>query len=254
MGLSRRTFLFGFLSTGILCGCKREKPQTKASGVLRLEGIQAEIPKPLPPALEELHLRGVGASRVLDLHLPENLRALNLSGNALPALPEHYLPKGLRKLWLADNRLANLPRSFQALRALVYLNLDRNVLETLPKLDELPLRWLRLNGNRLSSLPPLPDTVERLYAANNRLTAVPRKSAALRHLTLARNPLDQVPDDLGAGLTFLDLSETSIRVLPQNLASWRTLKALVLSRCPLAETERKRIRQAFDPDNTTVLF
>ncbi len=232
-----------------LAGCKKaEAPET-----VMVEGTQAEIPA-LSPKLQALHLRGVGAVKVFKVRIPESVRDLNLSDNALPALPEQFVPAGVQRLWLADNRLVALPRSTAQWTRLRYLNLDRNLLAELPALDALPLRWLRLNGNRLSSLPALPETLERLYLADNRLTEAPRKPKALKHLVLAGNPLKAVPEDLGAGLTFLDLSRTGVTSLPQDLKGWQSLKVLNLSGCPLSEAERDRIEGAFDRHYTTVLF
>lgn len=220
---------------------------------IRVEGLTNAIP-PLTQDVRALHLRAVGADRVYALHPPAGLRELNLSANALPALPADLVPKSVVRLWLADNRLTHLPAAIGAMPALEYLNLDRNLLVSLPDLSRTRLRWLRLNGNRLVTLPSLPPTVERLYLAGNRLAAAPAKPAALRHLILADNPIASVPDDLGAGLEWLDLSGTRLTALPADLSAWRTLKILDLSGCPLPETEKDRIEAAFDPDRTTLLF
>lgn len=218
-----------------------------------VEGPEAEIPA-ITEEVTALHLRKVGAGRVYALHLPEGVRELSLIDNALMALPDDLVPRGVTRLWLADNRLTHLPRTAKDWAGLAYLNADRNLLSALPDLSGTRLRWLRLNGNRLTTLPKLPATVERLYLADNRLTAAPAKPAALRHLTLAGNPLEAVPPDLGAGLEWLDLSRTPLKALPPDLTPWRTLKVLNLSRCPLPEAEKDRVAAAFDPDETVVLF
>lgn len=217
------------------------------------EGTEATIPA-ITREVTALHLRKVGAGRIYALHLPESVRELSLIDNALMALPEDLVPRGIARLWLADNRLTHLPRTARDWAGLEYLNADRNLLSALPDLSRTRLRWLRLTGNRLTTLPPLPATVERLYLADNRLTSVPAKPAALRHLTLAGNPIDTVPPDLGAGLEWLDLSSTQIKALPPDLTSWRTLKVLNLSHCPLPEAEKDRIAAAFDQHDCVVLF
>ncbi len=247
--LMRRNVLLGLGVLAVLAGCKKpEAPET-----VMVEGAKSEIPA-LSPTLQALHLRGVGAVKVFKVRIPESVRDLNLSDNALPVLPEHFIPAGVQRLWLADNRLVALPRATAQWKQLRYLNLDRNLLAELPALDALALRWLRLNGNRLSALPALPETLERLYLADNRLTAPPRKPKALKHLVLAGNPLESIPEDLGVGLTFLDLSRTGLKALPQNLKGWQSLKVLNLSGCPLSEAERDRIEGAFDRHYTTLLF
>ena len=218
-----------------------------------VQGPTNTIP-PLTQDIRALHLRNVGAERVYTLHPPASLRELNLSANALIALPDDLIPASVSRLWLADNRLTSLPKAAAGWTNLEYLNLDRNLLATLPDLSHTRLRWLRLNANRLAALPPLPNTLERLYLADNRLAAAPAKPAALRHLTLAGNPIATIPDDLGAGLEWLDLSRTKLTALPADLSPWRTLKVLNLARCPLPPAEKDRIAAAFDPDRTTVLF
>ena len=207
---------------------------------------------PLSPTLTELHLRGFGPTRLFAQPLPEGLEALNLSDNALPVLPERFLPAGLQRLWLADNRLVSLPASLAKLERLTYLNLDRNRLASLPPLDALPLRWLRLNNNCLTALPSLPATLERLYAADNQLSAAPALPAACRQVTLAGNPIAALPEDWGQGLKMLDLSRTNLETLPRDLAPWRSLRLLNLTRCPLSEAERDRIEAALP--TTTLLF
>lgn len=213
----------------------------------------AEIP-PLADTLQALHLRGFGATALFARTLPEGLQDLNLSANDLPALPEGFVPKGVRRLWLADNRLAALPADAEQWKSLVYLNLDRNRLETLPPLAELPLRWLRVNGNALETLPPLPEHLERLYAADNRLRAAPPLPGALRQITLAGNPIESLPEGWGAGLEMLNLSRCPLKALPRDLTPWRRLKVLNLSLCPLPEAERDRLEGALDLDFTTLIF
>ncbi len=240
-----------FLLTALLWGgCSNEGPTGRT---IRLEGPEAEIP-PITQEVTELHLRAVGADRVYALHLPATLRALNLSNNNLIALPDDLVPQGIARLWLADNKLTTLPRAAETWQQLTYLNLDRNLISALPDLSHTALRWLRLNANRLSDLPPLPQSLERLYLADNRLTAPPPKPRALKQLVLAGNPLQRLPDDLGAGLEWLDLSRTPITTLPRDLTAWRTLRVLNLSRCPLSEAEKDRLEAAFDPLETTLLF
>lgn len=233
----------GLLLTAPILGGERLMAEAAAPG---------EALPPLSPALTELHLRGFGPTRLFAQPLPEGLEALNLSDNALPILPERFLPAGLQRLWLADNRLVELPASLAKLERLTYLNLDRNRLAALPSLDTLPLRWLRLNNNCLTALPPLPATLERLYVADNQLTAAPALPAVCRQVTLAGNPITALPKGWGAGLEMLDLSRTALTQLPRDLAPWRSLRLLNLTRCPLSEAERDRIEAALP--TTTLLF
>ena len=217
------------------------------------EGRQAEIPL-MTQQLRAVHLRDVGAERLYGLHFPETLEELNLSANGLMILPEGFIPPTVKRLWLADNRLMALPKEVPANHALTYLNLDRNLFTELPNLSQTSLRWLRLNGNRLKTVPVLPDSVERLYLAGNQLRAFHQKPKALRQLKLANNPIESIDAQLGCGLEELDLSGTRLRQLPESLEGWQSLRVLNLARCPLEEAEKDRIQAFFDPLKTLVIF
>ena len=218
-----------------------------------LEGKEAVIPQ-MTQEIRALHLRAVGANRVFALQLPNALADLNLSANDLMLLPNNFVPVTIKRVWLADNQLRKLPTSVSQWEQLTYLNVDRNQLEALPDLSKTALRWLRVNGNQLVALPDLPDTIERLYLADNKLTAFMKKPKALRHLTLANNPIESIPDDLGCGLEELDLSGTQVKGLPPNLDGWRTLRVLNLAHCPLSEAEKDRLEAFFDPLKTLLIF
>ncbi len=248
MGL--RLFALGLALALAAAGCDRPP---EAGRTVMAEGPTNAIP-PLTREVTALHLREVGAERVYALHPPAGLRELSLIGNRLMALPDDLVPQGIERLWLADNRLTHLPRGAEGWGRLEYLNLDRNLVSSLPDLSRTRLRWLRLNGNRLAALPPLPDTVERLYLADNRLRAAPAKPAALRHLVLAGNPLASVPDNLGAGLEWLDLSRTPLTALPGALPPGPPHKVRTRSRSPQPAAQKDRIAAAFDPYDTVVLF
>ena len=194
------------------------------------------------------------AERLYGLHFPATLEELNLSANGLVVLPEGFIPSTVKRLWLADNRLMALPKEVLTNHTLIYLNLDRNRFTELPNLSQTSLRWLRLNGNRLKTVPVLPDSVERLYLAGNQLRAFHQKPKALRQLKLANNPIETIDAQLGCGLEELDLSGTRLRQLPESLEGWQSLRVLNLARCPLEEAEKDRIQAFFDPLKTLVIF
>ncbi len=249
MGLSRTFFLIGALLF-CLTGCDSAPTEEK---VLMIEGRNQAIP-PLTEDLVGVHLRNVGMLTVTNLTYPAALRDLNLSANAISFLPTGLIPSGIQRLWLADNALMVLPEEASSWSQLTYLNLDRNLLSELPDLSATQLRWLRLNGNRLSLLPKLPDTLETLNVADNKLQAFYTKPRALKELNLSGNPLSQVAETLGVGLTWLDLSRTHITHLPHNLDGWQSLTVLNLSQCPLSEAEKDRIEAAFADADTTLIF
>lgn len=225
-----------------------------ASGkTIMIEGREAQIP-PITQEVRALHLRAVGADQVYALHLPKDLVDLNLSANGLMLLPEDLIPAGIQRLWLAENQLLSMPRTITQWKKLTYLNLDRNLFKALPDLSGTSLRWLRVNGNHLIQVPKLPDSLERLYLADNQLTEFSTKPKALRQLTLANNPIELIPEDLGCGLEELDLSGTKVKALPANLEGWRTLRVLNLAHCPLSEAEKDRLEAFFDPLKTLLIF
>jgi Leucine-rich repeat (LRR) protein len=244
MGLNAK-FLLGFFSLLFA--------SVAVAKTVMLEGKETAIP-PITQEIRALHLRAVGATRVYALQLPSALEDLNLSANDLMLLPNNFVPVTIKRVWLADNQLRTLPKSLAQWERLTYLNVDRNLLETLPDLSKTSLRWLRVNGNQLVTLPALPDSVERLYLADNKLTEFTKKPKALRHLTLANNPIENIPDDLGCGLEELDLSGTKVKQLPANLEGWRTLRVLNLAHCPLSEVEKDRLEAFFDPLKTLLIF
>lgn len=238
----------------LMMGCGHG-PQVTTNKQWMGEGPLARLPSPeVLATLTSFHGRTIGAQRVYSLHFSSALRELNLSDNRLMVLPDDLVPASIQRLWLAENNLTNLPDNASAWSQLNYLNLDHNLLTKLPDLSKTALRWVRLNDNQLTQLPPLPDSVERLYAADNKLTEAPHKPAALKQLTLAGNPIAAIPEDLGAGLEWLDLSGTKVSKLPEDLSAWQTLKVLNLSRCPLSNDERRRILAAFDAFHTTVIL
>lgn len=251
MGLIHRTLLLTVLA-GLLTGCDADR--IREDQVLDLRGPEIKSVV-YPKDLHTLHFTFAGVQKVFAQPLPEGLVNLNLSENDLPLIPENFIPKSVTRLWLQDNLLTRLPKSFTANQTkLIYLNLDRNRLEDLPDLSGLPIRWLRLNHNRLTALPALPATLERLYLNNNNLQTLPDLPEGLKHLSLSDNPLREVPADLGAGLEMLDLSYTHLTALPADLSAWRTVKELNLTNCPLPQAEKDRIVAAFDPLSTTIFF
>ena len=133
-----------------------------------------------------------------------------------------------------------------------YLNLDRN---SLTNIDEIAafksLRWLRLNDNKLESVPDLSHLarLEKIYLAGNRLREVPPFLEALPELEMidmSGNPVAEIPEWLArkSGLRHLDLSRTALRSLPADLGAWKSLRSLKLGDLRLDESEMRRIRSA----------
>lgn len=168
------------------------------------------------------------------------------------------------RVYLSDRGLADLSSCAGALGAgpvIDYVNLDRNELETFPsELASLTgLKWLRLNSNRLSSLPDLSALVNlrRIYLRGNRFESVPealKDLPALTDVDLSDNPIAEVPAWLAEkkGLEGLSFNGTRISRLPENLEAWRSLKQLQMGGLDVPPEEMARIRKAL-PD-TAVVF
>ena len=164
------------------------------------------------------------------------------------------VPEGAR-LYLQDRALRDLSSCRDLLKPELvdYVNLDRNELEEFPaELTTLTgLKWLRLNRNRLSTLPDLSPLVNlrRIYLRGNRFTAVPEALKSLPALTdvdLSQNPISEVPAWLVEmkGLENVSFSDTRVTKLPEDLSGWRNLTSLQLGGLRLPADEMARIRVA----------
>lgn len=137
-------------------------------------------------------------------------------------------------------------------QTVTYVNLDRNALTNIvPLADHCAIKWLRLNDNRLESLPDLRAMVNlrRIYLKNNRLTAVPptlKDLPALTDVELSGNPISEIPDWFAAkpNLKNVSLNRTRITKLPDNLEAWKCLQSLQLGDLKLSSEEMARIRKA----------
>ena len=137
-----------------------------------------------------------------------------------------------------------------------YVNLDRKGLTEFPEvLLKCPnLKWLRLNGNQLTQLPPKGSgkncpRLRRIYLKDNALTEVPEFLADLPELTdieLSGNPIATIPTWLAEkkGLKNLSFNRTHISKLPDDLSAWKNLQSLQLGELNLSAEEMARIRKA----------
>lgn len=150
--------------------------------------------------------------------------------------------------------------AFAAGERIDYLNLDRNQLESVDGVEKLVgLKWLRLNGNKLSKLPDLKalSSLRRIYLRDNRFEAVPEALKELPSLTdieLSGNPIKEIPSWLAAkkGLKNLSFNRTRITALPPDLSPWSSLQSLQLGELSLSDGEMARIRKALP--NVAIVF
>lgn len=166
------------------------------------------------------------------------------------------VPEGAR-VYLQDKGLKDFKSAAQGLDAKIvdYINLDRNEIANLDGVEQFTeLKWLRLNENKLSSLPDLKSlkSLRRIYLRGNAFKEVPETLKDLPSLTdvdLSGNPVKEIPEWLAKkeGLAFLSFTRTQITKLPEDLSAWRGLKALQLGDLKLSQEEMARIRKAL-PD------
>ncbi|KAL4658421.1 hypothetical protein GN956_G3106 [Arapaima gigas] len=141
------------------------------------------------------------------LQLPKQLRELYLCGNHIKRVPGGVFPPGseLLSLDLSINHLtdAGLQQdSFLHSRMLESLNLEGNLLRSVPRYLPTSLRTLNLEGNAISSVH------KRAFHG----------LLYLEHLSLSRNQITQVAPGAFRGLTalhLLDLSHNGLREVPR---------------------------------------
>ncbi len=231
---------------------RREEVQRLILNGSALQAIPAELAS--MPRLETLYLRDATIADFSGLASIPGLVELDLSGIKLAKIPEELeaLPH-LARLYLTGCGLTEFPKPVSEAKELVYLNLDRNRIQALP--DQLPsgLRWLRLNGNGLTSVPEtigkLRD-LRRIYLNDNAIASLPASFASLEVLedvALANNRLESFPEVLVGlpSLRNLDLrGNANIVALPANIGEMKALRTLTLAGCRIPKEERDRIRQA----------
>ncbi len=218
-------------------------------------GIPSELAS--MPRLSILYFRDAALTDFTGLASLSNLRELDLSGVKMEKAPDELEAlQHLVRLYLAGCGLKEFPVSVAASGELVYLNLDRNRIASLPATLPSGLRWLRLNGNGLTALPDsigsLAD-LRRIYLNDNALVTLPDSFASLSSLedvALSGNKLTDFPAVLLAlpNLRNLDLrGNGAITKLPENIGDMKALRTLTLAGCRIPKAERDRIRQAL-PD------
>ena len=226
----------------------------------RIDALSPELAQ--MPKLRQLYLRDAYNITSLAVLPQLKLTHLDMSGTDLQTLPPEVLQiPTLTTLYLTGNNISELPAGFDKLAALTYLNLDRNSLAVLPGTFPAKLRWIRLNGNKLETLPAGWSGLspERIYLRNNRFAQIPevvKNWTALTDLSMSGNPVKEFPAWLAqlSSLRNIDLDDAQIAKLPDDLSALKNLQYLSLRRCPIADEEKARIRKAFSEYRTHVSF
>lgn len=159
---------------------------------------------------------------------PEDIVRIDLSGNHLKEIPDNFgLLTKLIVLNLSNNKLTSLPESMKSLKLLSNLDIRRNAFEKIPQsILTLPLRYLNLNGNKISDISSLgrcselrvldvsANSIKEVgssFKADNELRTLNLSSNFIRNiksfiptlgnverLNLSNNLLESVPKEIGA--------------------------------------------------------
>ena len=166
----------------------------------------------IPEGLEECH----------------RLESLNMGYNPLeesPSFPESW--KRLKSLSLNRCGLTAISATITALTALLFLNLEDNLLTTLPPLWTLvSLEELSLSLNPLRSIPDAVidlKNLTRLNVSKCELNHLPDWLGKLQNLLVLRassNVISELPESMGRlkKLAVLMISKNNIRVIPKCVA------------------------------------
>ena len=114
------------------------------------------------------------------------------------------------KLFLVNRGLTTLDGI--DLTGVTHLYCSHNQLTSLPPLPE-TLEKLHCYVNQLTSLPPLPETLEKLDCSNNQLTSLPPLPETLQELICTNNQLTSLPP-LPETLEILYCSGNYLKSLP----------------------------------------
>ncbi|KAM9674238.1 leucine-rich repeats and immunoglobulin-like domains protein 3 isoform 2-T2 [Trichechus inunguis] len=173
----------------------------------------ARLPEPLPSWVARLDLSHnrlsfIKASPMSHL---QNLREMKLNNNELETIPDlGPISTNITLLSLAGNRIVEIvPEHLKQFQSLETLDLSNNNISVLKMaFPSLQLKYLYINSNRVTSMEPgcfdnLANTLLVLKLNRNRLSTLPPKMLKLpqlQHLELNRNKIKNVD-----GLTFQGL-------------------------------------------------
>lgn len=206
--------------------------------------------------LKTLYLPGSAITNFTELQNLKSLKVLDLTSVKLNGACPKELGRidTLCDLYLGSTGLRDFPGEITSLPCLRYLNLDRNFIKDLPATLPTGLKWLRLNQNAITNLPPAIGTLtnlKRLYLAKNKITNLPSEISALTNLEdldLSYNELTVFPEVITKlpKLRNLDLKgNKNITNIP-NLSSMKALRTLTLTGCPIDNETKARIRKELD--------
>ncbi|EGF7348131.1 hypothetical protein F6T13_22015 [Escherichia coli] len=137
--------------------------------------------------------------------------SVDLSALGLKSLPE--LPSSIEYLNINDNNISYLSGLPENLRIIHANNNSINEIEYFPA----NLECVELCNNKLTHLPPLPGAMKRLIVEDNQLVALPKLPECIEVISVCRNQIEIIEDNLPSGLVAFYAAENKIHCLPQNI-------------------------------------
>eukprot|EP01114_Cavostelium_apophysatum_P007339 TRINITY_DN1942_c0_g1_i1.p1 TRINITY_DN1942_c0_g1~~TRINITY_DN1942_c0_g1_i1.p1 ORF type:complete len:1639 (+),score=512.30 TRINITY_DN1942_c0_g1_i1:223-5139(+) len=227
---------------------------------LKLRKNNFEEFSPLASSLPKLKILDLSENKLValprDIGAMTTLEQLLLRGNKLTNLSLFLasleLPL-LEVLDVSENELVSIA-SLNQLKTLTRVELQHNKLTVLPAecfLDLSALQTLKLNDNKLTSVPPsigsCPSLAE-LSLQENQLQSLPREignAKSLRKLYLEYNKLSSLPDEMAnlKKIVVLILHHNELTVIPTCLRMMKSLLRLSLDDNPFDEAVLQTIRR-----------
>jgi Leucine-rich repeat (LRR) protein len=171
----------------------------------------------------------------------------------------------IQYLELDNLNLLFLPDDIEKLSNLMYLSINHNRIDTLPKLPK-TIKILYLNFNHFKTIPDeiieLPN-LEILLMYSNKITSIPiniNKLKTLKTLGLSYNMISHLPKEIGElkSLKTLELKENLLYSLPKSIVDLQNLRNLLLSNNKISRLPKKMdkltLLEKLDLDNNNLSF
>jgi hypothetical protein len=165
----------------------------------------------LPAGLEKLYISEVSMLGTLDFSRFTKMEELILNQCEIGQIVAW--PPNVRLIYANWNNLESVP---EFPKSVEIVELNKNQLTDLPKIDHTQLRTLRVDKNQLKTIPILPKSLEELRAENNTLVSLPKViPAGMTRLYVRCNKLTLLPIIQNSQLEELFCGFNKLAELPQ---------------------------------------